>query len=294
MSIFKRMGLVALSFGLLSCGKIEASTTAPSPAVATATPQQKSSESSKSSELPATSVSAAPAISAESVYAEFDRLDKKACKKQEKIVGNTRYIYCTFTDSQGVVRPVLASSSLASEGDGADYLLNEKGDIYAIRYLHSGEIVVLIPDGTNTIVELLGNRDIKTTVDRNRWNQLELTARDAIVGIAEQFDKPAAQASDDREKVEQVALKYMNHQSPGASVKPVIQKVAIVGDTALLTWQQGEAGGMTLLQKLGNDWGVLESGGGAMGLMQLSDNNVPHETAKALLTQIDPNWNKAR
>jgi hypothetical protein len=292
MSTSKLIGLVALSFGLLACGQLDASTIAPSPAVATTPPQQESPAASQSSESPTPSVSAKPAISAEAVYAEFNRLDQKACKKQEKIIGNIRYVYCTFTDSQGVVRPVLASSSLANEGDGADYLLNEKGEIYAIRYLHSGEVVVLIPDGTNTIVELVGKRQIKTTVDRTRWNQLELSARDAIVGIAEQFDKPATKG--DRQTIEQIALRYINGTAVSGIAKSTIQNIAIVDDTSLLTWQRGESGGMMLLKKVGDSWRVLESGGGAMSLMELSENNVPHETAKALLNQINPNWNKVK
>ncbi len=83
---------------------------------------------------------------------------------------------------------VSASSSLVSVGDSAEYWMNEKGDIYAIRYFHSGEVVVLLPEDKKPSSKLIGKRGIKATVDEARWNQLELGARDQIMGILEQFD----------------------------------------------------------------------------------------------------------
>lgn len=291
----KLIGLTALGVGMIACGQPNS----PSSAKAnSATPDTKvASASIASTSVPQNSENSSPLqtpqiassdreLNAKSIYAEFDRLTQKACQKQEKVVDNIRYTLCTAND-----RVVSASSSLANEGDGAGYWLNEQGDIYAIRYFHSDEVLVLMPDDKKTIVELIGKGEIKPTTDEARWNQLELTARDAIVEISEQFDTEKSSKSSDRETVEQVTLKYLNHQAPGAAVKPTINKVAIVDNTALLSWSQGEAGGMTLLKKDGNDWYVVDSGGGAMNLMSLSEAGLTRQTAEALLNQIDPHWN---
>ncbi len=130
---------------------------------------------------------ASKAPNAEAIYTELDRLTQKPCQKQEKTVGNVRYSLCSFTDEKGIIRPVSAASSHPTAGDGAGYWLNEQGAIYAIRYFHSGEIFVLLED-QKTVVELVGNQEIKVISDKARWNGLELGARDSIMTISEQFD----------------------------------------------------------------------------------------------------------
>lgn len=284
----KLIGLTTLSFGILACGQPNSPTSANPKAsdVQVASLSQNPSTPVQSKETKATvaetQTASAPAqksLNMKTIRAEFDRLTQAPCQRQEKIVGHTRYVLCKAND-----RIVSASSSLANEGDGAGYWLNEQGDIYAIRYFHDDTVVILMPDDKKTMVEMVGDREPKAITDEARWNQLELSARDAIVEIAEQFDQPS-----DRETVEQVTLKYLAHQAPGAKVKPTIEKIAIVDNTALLSWLQGEAGGMTLLKKDRNDWHVVESGGGAMSLMSLSEAGLSRQTAEALLNQINPN-----
>lgn len=288
--IFKLSGLIAFSFGLLACGQANTaslSSTPIQPASASSQTQPPQPRKAEASSSKANSSPTQP--SAESIYTEFERLTQKACKQQEKVVGNMRYTLCSVTDPQGVTRIVSASSSLKNEGDGAGYWLNEQGDIYAIRYFHSDEVVVLLPEDKKTIVELVGKREINVITDEARWNQLELGARDQLMTIAEQFDPKSSQPSgtSEPESIDQAALQHLN--TPG-SAKATIKKTAIVENTALIQWQQGEAGGMMLLRKENETWKVLTSGGGAMSLKDLSEYDVPRPTAESLLTQIDPNW----
>jgi hypothetical protein len=155
----KRSGLLALFCGLLAFGQTTAIAQSP----------------------------ASKAPNAEAIYTELDRLTEKPCEKQEKTVGNVRYSLCSFTDEQGIIRLVSAASSHPTAGDGAGYWLNGQGEIYAIRYFHSGQTFVLLED-TETVVELVGNREIKVISDKARWMGLELGARDNIMTISEQFD----------------------------------------------------------------------------------------------------------
>jgi hypothetical protein len=298
----KLIGLAITSCGLLTCGQPNASTSFANTIQTTSVAAQKPSSAVLSQSQQAQIASTASKSSnqlrgkpskyrAEPIYKEFERLTQKACTKQEKVVGNLRYSLCSVIDSRGINRIVSAASSLANAGDGAGYWLNEQGEIYAIRYFHSGEVVVLLDD-KKTIAELIQPRTIKLISDQARWNGLELGARDQLMTISEQFDSqpnPPTSSQVERRTVEQVALQQLNRK---ATIKAAIKKSAIANNTALLSWQQGEAGGMILLKKQGDGWSVLESGGGAMSLMNLSENDVPRATAEALLTQIDPNWRK--
>jgi hypothetical protein len=292
-------GIFAFSCGLFACGQPNVMTANAPVRATSASPQLQSTQPTQApiAASPITSNSksdhSSAGYSAETIYAEFERLAGRACQKREKVVRGTRYALCTMTDSQGVVRPVHASSSLVDSGDGVGYWLNESGDIYAIRYFHSGKVVVLLPEDKRTIVELVGNREIKVITDESRWNGLELGARDQIMTIYEQVDSIAStpQPSDnsDRQDVEQVALRSMNNGATAALTKATIQKLAIVDDTALLSWQRGETGGMMLLRKEQGVWLVLTSGGGAINLMTLSEYNVPRTTGQALLEQLNLN-----
>ncbi len=288
----KLSGLIAFSFGLLACGQPNTASLSSTPIQPASASPQKPSSQPRQAEASSSKPDPSPTQpSAEAIYTEFERLTQKACKQQEKVVGNMRYTLCSMTDTQGVTRIVSASSSLKNEGDGAGYWLNEQSDIYAIRYFHSDEVVVLLPEDKKTIVELVGNRQINVITDEARWNQLELGARDQLMTISEQFDPDASQPSGTSkpQSMEQTALQHLN--TPG-SVKATIEKTAIVENTALIQWQQGEAGGMMLLRKENEIWKVLTSGGGAMNLKDLSEYDVPRDTAESLLTQIDPNWRK--
>jgi hypothetical protein len=287
-------GLLTLSFGLFACGQSTptASTTVQTPAaVSSQNPSPKASEPTEPAASAVSSKSERSSIdySADKIYTEFERLTEKTCQKQKKDVGKVRYVLCSTTDSQGLVKTVSASSSLIGFGDGVAYWLNENGDIYAIRYLHSGEIVVLLPEDKNTLVELVGKREIKVITDEARWNKLELSARDGVMKISEQFDSlnstPKSSANSDRQTVEQIALARLN----GGNREGTIRKLAIVDDTALLSWGRGEMGGMMLLRKEQGNWTILTSGGGAMNLMTLSEYNVPRPTAQALLKELNLN-----
>jgi hypothetical protein len=299
---FRLAGLFALSCGLFVCGQSNASTPTSTVQTAVVSPQKQSSEAS--SQPKHTEIASSPAASSKSersstgysaavIYTEFKRLTQKACQKQEKVVGKMRYTLCTMTDSQGLTKTVSASSSLASEGDGAGYWLNENGNIYAIRYFHSGEVIVLLPDDRKALVELVGEQEIKVITDVARWNWLERGARDQIRAISRQFDSvastPKPSDNSDRQNVERIALRFMNNGATGAMRRATIQKLAIVDDTALLSWKRGETGGTMLLRKNQETWLVLTSGGGAINLMTLSEYNVPRSTGQALLKQLNLN-----
>lgn len=289
-------GLLGLSCGLLACGQLTTGQTTEQtirPSSESFLPQNAAIASSPVT-VSSPSGLASRHYNAEAIYTEFERLTRRACQQQEKIVGNLRYQLCTMTDSQGLIQVVYASSSLASEGDGAGYWLNENADIYAIRYFHSDEVFVLLPEARQTIVELVGNRQINVTTDKARWHQLELDARKQIMEISAQFDlnnfTVSNQPTSDRQEIQRIALMFLEPGALAAGLPtPTIEKMAIADDTALLTWQQGETAGMMLLRKEQGQWGVLTYGGGAIDATTLSEYNVPQTTGEALLKQLNLN-----
>ncbi len=69
-----------------------------------------------------------------------------------------------------------------------------------------------------------------------------------------------------------------------------LAQVSIASDYALVTWTHEGKGGQALLQKRTGAWKVAKCGPGWMGLQGLGEENVPAETAKKLLDEIDSNW----
>lgn len=69
-----------------------------------------------------------------------------------------------------------------------------------------------------------------------------------------------------------------------------VDQIAVDGDFSLVTWSQGDGGGVAVLKKEGNNWTILTSGGGWPGLSGLESYGVPAVNAENLLSQIDPNW----
>ncbi|CDM97225.1 MAG: hypothetical protein P5702_20215 [Limnospira sp. PMC 1291.21] len=241
-------GLLGLSCGLLACGQLTTGQTTEQtirPSSESFLPQNAAIASSPVT-VSSPSGLASRHYNAEAIYTEFERLTRRACQQQEKIVGNLRYQLCTMTDSQGLIQVVYASSSLASEGDGAGYWLNENADIYAIRYFHSDEVFVLLPEARQTIVELVGNRQINVTTDKARWHQLELDARKQIMEISAQFDlnnsTVSNQPTSDRQEIQPIALMFWQ---PGALAgaglpTPTIEKMALNVTTDKARWHQLE------------------------------------------------------
>jgi len=101
--------------------------------------------------------------------------------------------------------------------------------------------------------------------------------------------QPAPQTSKETTAVQQVALQFLNTSS---RVPAKIRRTAISGDFALVSWNQGEAGGTALLKKKDAAWQVVASGGGRIGVQDMVQKGVPQVTAEALLTQLDPDWRK--
>jgi hypothetical protein len=143
--------------------------------------------------------------------------------------------------------------------------------------------------------ELSRDRETKIITDEARWNELELVARDQIMKISEQFDLLDSQASkqqspdnSDRQEIQAVFNVFVNPRATRNLPRATIQRLAIVDNTALLTYQRdGMGGGMMLLRKEEGRWLVLTQGGGTISLMTLSEYNVPRTTGQALLNQLN-------
>jgi hypothetical protein len=89
---------------------------------------------------------------------------------------------------------------------------------------------------------------------------------------------------------ERTAVKKAVQQGLGQSPLFKINKVAVASDYALVSWLQGEAGGVALLNKKSGVWKILTNSGGWLGLGDLKKFGVPQTVAEMLLTQIDPKW----
>jgi hypothetical protein len=90
--------------------------------------------------------------------------------------------------------------------------------------------------------------------------------------------------------VDEAAVKKAVQQGVGQSPLFKIDKVAVASDYALVSWLQGEAGGVALLNKKSGGWKILANSGGWFGLGDLKKFGVPQSIAERLLTQIDPKW----
>ncbi|MBW4475022.1 MAG: hypothetical protein KME45_32275 [Stenomitos rutilans HA7619-LM2] len=90
----------------------------------------------------------------------------------------------------------------------------------------------------------------------------------------------------------EVAIVRQVVQQLGRSNRFSVRKVAVSGSYALVSWNEGEAGGQALLKKQSHRWTLLTHGGGWLGLRGLTSNGVPRSSAEQLLNQLDPNWHK--
>jgi len=91
---------------------------------------------------------------------------------------------------------------------------------------------------------------------------------------------------------EAAIVRQVVQQQLGRSNRFSVRKVAVSGSYALVSWNEGEAGGQALLKKQSHRWALLTHGGGWLGLRGLTSNGVPRSTAEQLLNQLDPNWRK--
>ncbi len=91
---------------------------------------------------------------------------------------------------------------------------------------------------------------------------------------------------------EAAIVRQVVQQQLGRSGRFSVRKVAVSGSYALVSWNEGEAGGQALLKKQSRRWTLLTHGGGWLGLKGLTSNGVPRSTAEQLLHQLDPNWRK--
>ena len=94
---------------------------------------------------------------------------------------------CTVSDAQGHTITLSASSALTQEGDGVQYWFGDSGELYAVEYLHSREILVLVADDLQTIVELVPQQELQFTADVARWQALTREAQAAVAEIQSQF-----------------------------------------------------------------------------------------------------------
>jgi hypothetical protein len=93
----------------------------------------------------------------------------------------------------------------------------------------------------------------------------------------------------EREKpVEEVALEHLN--SDKTALEAMVNHKVVVDRFALMGWNRGEMGGTILLEKKGQTWEVLSSGGGWIGLQGLTDKGISRQTAQKILDQYDSNW----
>lgn len=100
---------------------------------------------------------------------------------------------------------------------------------------------------------------------------------------------PADQAAEEK-AIRQALHRYMENNGGTEGVDVNLAQVAITSDYALVTWTHGEKGGQAVLHREGFGWKVMDCGPGWKGLRGVCGDNVPEETAKKLLDQIDPNW----
>lgn len=105
--------------------------------------------------------------------------------------------------------------------------------------------------------------------------------------IASQFPRGVSAQSSEAAIVRQVV-----QQQLGRSNRFSVRQVAVSGSYALVSWNEGEAGGQAVLKKQSNRWTLLTHGGGWLGLRGLTSNGVPRSLAEQLLNQLDPNWRK--
>jgi hypothetical protein len=92
------------------------------------------------------------------------------------------------------------------------------------------------------------------------------------------------------QNTERAVVKKTVQKGLGQSPLFKINKVAVTSDYALVSWLQGEGGGVALLKKTSGAWNILAHGGGWYGLGELKKYGVPQAIAERLLTQIDPKW----
>ncbi|TVQ10611.1 MAG: hypothetical protein EA368_07125 [Leptolyngbya sp. DLM2.Bin27] len=121
------------------------------------------------------------------IYSELERMMARDCDRQVKEIGNVLYSLCTVSDAEGQPTTLSASSALIPEGDGVAYWFRDSGELYAVEYLHTGEILVLVPAGQQTIVELVPQQDLQVITDAARWHELTIDAQEAVADIRSQL-----------------------------------------------------------------------------------------------------------
>ena len=182
-----RAGVLALICGLWACGQ-------PSAPVSTA-------PDGPGSGLAAAAVASKAAeplagYSVDAINSELERLMWRECDRQVKEVGYFSYSLCTVSDAQGNVTILSASSALTQAGDGVKYWFRDSGELYAVEYLHSGEILVLVAEDRQTIVALMPQQDLQFTTDAARWQALTLEAQEAGAEIRSQFESGSGAATE--------------------------------------------------------------------------------------------------
>ncbi|WOD41019.1 hypothetical protein [Nodosilinea sp. E11] len=174
-----RVGGLALTLGLFACGQVSTSVFTPSePSLAVA------DVASKADGPPA-------GYSVDDIYSELERMMARDCDRQVKAIGNLIYTLCTVSDAEGQLITLSASSALTPEGDGVAYWFRSSGELYAVEYLHTGEILVLVPAGQQTIIELVPQQDLQVITDAARWQALTSGALEAVADIQTQIEVQA-------------------------------------------------------------------------------------------------------
>ncbi len=225
-------------------------------------------------------------VHAETYKEQFDRITQSIdedCVPQKKKSKGLEYQLCQMEDIPTRV------SMEGPPGDNGPTAYFYSGKLFAFRGTGQGEALIF-RDGKLVAEVQVGtvaaNRNtIKTTFTPAERRQLTKGAHTSAKGMLQVFGRKLL---GQEKTVQEVAMAYLNPDS--AAVEAVVNRTVMVDRFALMGWNQGEMGGTILLEKQGQTWKVLSSGGGWIGLQGLTSQGVSQQTAKKILDQYDSNW----